>query len=41
MRRLLRDVAEHRTVGDATTLADSSVMELIAAGLANPSSATD
>ena len=36
MRRLLRDVAEHRTVGDATTLADSSVMDLIAAGLASP-----
>ncbi len=36
MRRLLRDVAEHRTVGDATTLADSSVMDLIAAGLATP-----
>jgi len=33
MRRLLRDVAEHRTVGDATTLADSSVMDLIARGL--------
>ncbi|TQK76905.1 acetyl-coenzyme A synthetase [Rarobacter incanus] len=30
MRRLLRDVAENRTVGDATTLADSSVMNLIA-----------
>ncbi|WP_309132219.1 acetate--CoA ligase [Brevibacterium sp.] len=29
MRRLLKDVAEHRTVGDATTLADSSVMQLI------------
>ncbi len=40
MRRLLRDVAEHRVVGDATTLADSSVMDLIAAGLATPS-ATD
>ncbi len=36
MRRLLRDVAEHRTVGDATTLADSSVMDMIAAGLAHP-----
>ncbi|WP_201292680.1 acetate--CoA ligase [Cellulomonas citrea] len=36
MRRLLRDVAEHRVVGDATTLADSSVMDLIAAGLAAP-----
>jgi acetyl-CoA synthetase len=34
MRRLLRDVAEHRPPGDATTLADSSVMDLIAAGLA-------
>ena len=33
MRRLLRDVAEHRAVGDATTLADSSVMDLIARGL--------
>ncbi len=30
MRRLLRDVAEHRNVGDSTTLADSSVMDLIA-----------
>jgi acetyl-CoA synthetase len=36
MRRLLRDVAEHRVVGDATTLADSSVMDLISAGLAAP-----
>ncbi|MCK9792955.1 acetate--CoA ligase [Isoptericola sp. 4D.3] len=35
MRRLLRDVAENRTVGDATTLADSSVMDLIAAGLSS------
>jgi acetyl-CoA synthetase len=33
MRRLLRDVAEHRAVGDVTTLADSSVMDLISAGL--------
>jgi len=38
MRRLLRDVAEHRPVGDVTTLADSSVMELITAGLERPSS---
>ncbi|MGW5851934.1 acetate--CoA ligase [Streptomyces sp. NPDC055254] len=29
MRRLLRDVAEDRAVGDVTTLADSSVMDLI------------
>jgi acetyl-CoA synthetase len=36
MRRLLRDVAEHREVGDATTLADSSVMDLIARGLSAP-----
>jgi len=35
MRRLLRDVAEHREVGDVTTLADSSVMALIQAGLAS------
>ncbi|WP_240934733.1 acetate--CoA ligase, partial [Cellulomonas sp. IC4_254] len=36
MRRLLRDVAEDRQVGDATTLADSSVMDLIQQGLAAP-----
>jgi acetyl-CoA synthetase len=29
MRRLLRDVAEHRELGDVTTLADPSVMRLI------------
>jgi acetyl-CoA synthetase len=33
MRRLLRDVAERREIGDVTTLADSSVMELITTGL--------
>jgi acetyl-CoA synthetase len=33
MRRLLRDVAENRAVGDATTLADPNVMKLIAEGL--------
>jgi acetyl-CoA synthetase len=33
MRRLLRDVAEHREVGDVTTLADSSVMDLISENL--------
>jgi acetyl-CoA synthetase len=33
MRRLLRDVAENREVGDATTLADPNIMKLIAAGL--------
>ena len=35
MRRLLRDVAEHREVGDVTTLADSSVMELISDGMSS------
>jgi acetyl-CoA synthetase len=34
MRRLLRDVAENRSLGDATTLADPTVMNLIATGLA-------
>jgi acetyl-CoA synthetase len=38
MRRLLRDVAENRALGDVTTLTDSSVMELIATKL--PTSAT-
>ena len=33
MRRLLRDIAEHREVGDVTTLADSSVMSLIQEGV--------
>ena len=33
MRRLLRDVAEHREMGDVTTLTDSSVMDLISGGL--------
>jgi len=36
MRRLLRDVAEHREVGDVTTLADSSVMALIKDGMSAP-----
>ncbi|MFL6182580.1 MAG: acetate--CoA ligase [Actinomycetes bacterium] len=30
MRRLLRDVAEHRDLGDVTTLADPTVMNLVA-----------
>ncbi|KAA1396060.1 acetate--CoA ligase [Aeromicrobium ginsengisoli] len=33
MRRLLRDVAENREVGDATTLADSGIMDKITAGM--------
>ncbi|GAB3159039.1 acetate--CoA ligase [Myceligenerans halotolerans] len=41
MRRLLRDIAEDRAVGDATTLADSSVMDKIAAGLKAPAAQED
>jgi acetyl-CoA synthetase len=37
MRRLLRDVAENRSVGDVTTLADSTVMDLIKSGLSTGS----
>ena len=39
MRRLLRDVAENRQLGDVTTLTDSTVMDLIQAKL--PSSKED
>ena len=35
MRRLLKDVAENREVGDVTTLADSNVMALIKTGLSS------
>ncbi len=38
MRRLLRDVAEGRELGDVTTLQDSAIMGLINSGLAKPSS---
>ncbi|MGG5259715.1 acetate--CoA ligase [Phycicoccus avicenniae] len=38
MRRLLKDVAENREVGDVTTLADSSVMSLIKEGMTSGSS---
>jgi acetyl-CoA synthetase len=41
MRRLLRDVAENREVGDSTTLADSSVMDMISKGLASSSADDD
>jgi acetyl-CoA synthetase len=37
MRRLLRDVAEQREVGDVTTLADSAVMDKIKEGMASGS----
>ena len=33
MRRLLRDIAENRSVGDATTLQDSTVLNQISSGL--------
>jgi acetyl-CoA synthetase len=39
MRRLLRDVAEHRELGDVTTLTDSAVMDLISEKL--PGSASE
>lgn len=42
MRRLLRDVAEHRDLGDVTTLQDSAVMGLIESNLAaNPAASED
>jgi acetyl-CoA synthetase len=33
MRRLLKDVAENRSLGDVTTLQDSAVMDLISSGM--------
>jgi len=39
MRRVLRDVAEHRSLGDVTTLTDSAVMDLIKEQL--PTAKTD
>ncbi len=41
MRRLLRDVAENRSLGDTSTLADPAVMSLISSGLADESSDDD
>ncbi len=38
MRRLLKDVAEKREVGDVTTLADSTVMDLISDNLSSKGS---
>jgi acetyl-CoA synthetase len=38
MRRLLRDVAENRSLGDVTTLQDSAVMDLISKGMASAKS---
>ncbi|WP_309709480.1 acetate--CoA ligase [Pseudolysinimonas sp.] len=41
MRRLLRDVAEGRDIGDTTTLADASVMSIIAAKYASTPKSDD
>ena len=42
MRRLLRDVAEHRELGDVTTLLDSSVVQMIDDNLkAHPATGED
>jgi acetyl-CoA synthetase len=41
MRRLLRDVAENRSLGDVTTLQDSAVMDLIQSGLRSGKSDDD
>ena len=41
MRRLLKDVAEHREVGDVTTLADSTVMDMIKTREGGTASAED
>ena len=41
MRRLLRDVAENRSMGDVTTLADPTVMNLIGQGLSSASANED
>jgi acetyl-CoA synthetase len=35
MRRLLRDLAEGREVGDTTTLADTTVMQVISESVGN------
>jgi acetyl-CoA synthetase len=41
MRRLLRDIAENRELGDVTTLTDSSVMSLIKENLATAKASAD
>ena len=41
MRRLLKDVAEDRETGDVTTLADSTVMDKIKAGLSSSKGGSD
>jgi acetyl-CoA synthetase len=39
MRRLLRDIAENRELGDVTTLTDASVMKIIKENLESPAAA--
>jgi acetyl-CoA synthetase len=41
MRRLLRDIAENRELGDVTTLTDSSVMKIIKENLAGATASED
>ena len=41
MRRLLRDIAENRELGDVTTLTDSSVMNLIKKNLNAPAASAE
>ena len=41
MRRLLRDIAENREMGDVTTLTDSSVMTLIKENLETAKASAD
>ena len=41
MRRLLRDIAENRELGDVTTLTDSTVMDMIKENLSKPSAAAE
>ncbi|HEY3013958.1 MAG TPA: acetate--CoA ligase [Nocardioides sp.] len=41
MRRLLRDVAENRSLGDVTTLADPTVMKLIGEGMQSGAASDD
>ena len=41
MRRLLRDIAEHRTLGDTTTLADPAVVDELQSRSADEQSKED
>jgi acetyl-CoA synthetase len=41
MRRLLRDVADHKELGDVTTLTDSSVMNLISDNMSSAAASED